>query len=357
MAEIVIAAGTPHSPLLAVEPETWTLLDKEVTVSGGQVSTKFPPPSRSSTDLQYRDKIYTHAELAEARKHENLKQYVNNAHHRDSYDRSYAAMERIGEEIKAAEPDAIVIVGDDHFEWFAFGAAPALSIFNGGTLINYALSEEERTGGVGAHNTPMRLANQIMNRPDVDTPYPVLPDLANHLLQESIEDDFDPAEIPITPLDPKGKPLHVPYAVSFVKRVVLKDHLIPMVPVLVNSYFYPIRPKISRCFDFGLSLGKAIRSYPEDMRVAVFAAGGMSHMVCDTEMDLRVLDSIKRKDANAIRTEPDELFRGGHSEIKEWVTVAGIMQETNLDFELYDYVTAVRSEAGVGQGLAYGVWK
>lgn len=357
MAEIIIAAGTPHTPLLAVEPEGWTLPDKEVTVKGGAVSTKFPPPSRSSTDLHFRDRKWSHADLAELRKDEDLIRFVNPAHHRDTFDRSFVAMDRVRADIEAANPDVMVIVGDDHFEWFAFGASPALSIFNGERLINYALSDEELAGGVGAHNTPMRLANQIVNRPKVDTLYPVMPEFATHLLQEVINEHFDPAEIPMQPVDPDGKPIHIPYAFTFVQRRVLNDKLIPMVPVCVNSYFPPITPPIKRCWEFGLALGRAIRSYPEDLKVCVFAAGGMSHMVCDYEMDTRILGSIARKDAHAISTEPDELFRSGHSEIKEWITVAGIMQETDLNFELYDYVTAVRSEAGVGQGLAYGVWK
>ena len=38
-------------------------------------------------------------------------------------------------------------------------------------------------------------------------------------------------------------------------------------------------PSAQRCFDVGKELGKAIESYPEDLKVVIFGTGGMSHQL------------------------------------------------------------------------------
>lgn len=50
------------------------------------------------------------------------------------------------------------------------------------------------------------------------------------------------------------------------------------VPFAVNTVLMPI-PSAKRCFFVGQELGKAIRSYPEDLKVVVFGTGGMSHQL------------------------------------------------------------------------------
>ncbi|WP_258933705.1 hypothetical protein [Nesterenkonia pannonica] len=45
-----------------------------------------------------------------------------------------------------------------------------------------------------------------------------------------------------------------------------------VVPMLVNVLHYP-QPTAKRCLQLGEALGRAIRSYPEDIKVAVFGTG------------------------------------------------------------------------------------
>lgn len=40
-----------------------------------------------------------------------------------------------------------------------------------------------------------------------------------------------------------------------------------------------LTPNARRCYKLGKSLRKAIQSYPEDLRVAIVATGGLSHQV------------------------------------------------------------------------------
>ena len=50
------------------------------------------------------------------------------------------------------------------------------------------------------------------------------------------------------------------------------------VPIAVNTVQHPL-PSAARCYKLGKALGRAIESYPEDIKVVVFGTGGMSHQL------------------------------------------------------------------------------
>jgi protocatechuate 4,5-dioxygenase beta chain len=50
------------------------------------------------------------------------------------------------------------------------------------------------------------------------------------------------------------------------------------VPIAVNTVQHPI-PSARRCYMLGKALGKAIESYPEDLKVVILGTGGMSHQL------------------------------------------------------------------------------
>jgi protocatechuate 4,5-dioxygenase, beta chain len=54
--------------------------------------------------------------------------------------------------------------------------------------------------------------------------------------------------------------------------VAVQDHT----PFAVNVVQHTV-PSGARCFALGQALGKAIRSYPEDLNVQIWGTGGMSH--------------------------------------------------------------------------------
>lgn len=51
-----------------------------------------------------------------------------------------------------------------------------------------------------------------------------------------------------------------------------------IVPLQVGVLQFPI-PTARRCYKLGQALRRAIESYPEDLKVAVVATGGLSHQV------------------------------------------------------------------------------
>ena len=66
---------------------------------------------------------------------------------------------------------------------------------------------------------------------------------------------------------------------------------------------------------------------------------------------------MKARDYKTLAGEPDIHFRSGTSETKNWLVVAGMLAETNLNMELLDYVPCYRSEAGTGSGMAFAAWQ
>jgi len=64
---------------------------------------------------------------------------------------------------------------------------------------------------------------------------------------------------------------------------------------------FPI-PTARRCFRLGRSLRRAIESYPEDLKVAIVATGGLAHQVHgeragfnNTPWDMEFLDLLERQ--------------------------------------------------------------
>ena len=51
-----------------------------------------------------------------------------------------------------------------------------------------------------------------------------------------------------------------------------------LVPLVVNVLQHPL-PKPMRCYKLGKAIGKAVESYPEDLKVAMVGTGGLSHQM------------------------------------------------------------------------------
>jgi len=179
--------------------------------------------------------------------------------------------------------------------------------------------------------------------------YPAHPTAALHIIEELISRDFDIASSSET--ETEGGFGH---AFAWVVGKMLKNVTIPMVPVLINTYFPPNQPTPGRCYDLGRALAGAVDSLPGDLRVAVVASGGLSHFVVDDELDRRILDAMIDHDEATLRALPVEQLNSGTSEVRNWIAAAGAAQD--LDHRWSEYIPAWRSPAGTGIGLAFGLW-
>jgi hypothetical protein len=136
----------------------------------------------------------------------------------------------------------------------------------------------------------------------------------------------------------------------------MSDNPPPHVPILMNCFYPPTQPPMSRCIEFGRTLRDAIKAWKSDARVAIIASGGLSHFVCDTEFDQRILTMLRNYDYEGLAAVDERSYQSGTSEIKLYVSVMMALQNTGAQMTLVDYVPCYRTEAGTGEGMGFMYW-
>jgi hypothetical protein len=340
MAKIVFGFGSSHGPLLATPPERWDLRAAD---------------DRKNPEHPFRGRVYNFQQLVEARRGEKDFEKESSLEVRqERFERNRRAMEQLADQVAKVEPDIIVVVGDDQHEWFYDDIQPSFTVYCGDNVINAAIDPEKlKTKSPG-----IALAMSA-SHPPADQTYPVPVELARSVVNRAVEDEFDIAVSMKQRTNERG-PIGVGHAVGFIYRQILRDRPVPVLPILLNTYFPPNRPTAKRCYQFGQSVGRSIAAWNgphADRRVAICASGGISHFVVDEDFDTRMLNAIRDRDTKTIFAEPENMFLSGTSETKNWITVAGILSETNLQMKLVDYVPSCRSEAGTGCGMAFATWE
>lgn len=100
---------------------------------------------------------------------------------------------------------------------------------------------------------------------------------------------------------------------------------------------------------------RAVEQLPDDRRVAVAGAGGLSTGIVQEDLDQRIIAALQNHDLEAIAELPAAGIQGPCGEIYNWVSVAGATE--HLTMELLDYLPVYRSPAATGCGLAYACWR
>ncbi|HKQ28826.1 MAG TPA: protocatechuate 3,4-dioxygenase [Burkholderiales bacterium] len=245
--------------------------------------------------------------------------------------------------IRAARLDAIVIVGDDQREQYFEDNMPAFLVYCGETIRNQPLPADD---GSPAY---WRRARSQYHEAELARDYPVDAALARHMVEHLVAHDFD-----VSYSDALSRERGEGHAFGFVHRRLLDGETLPIVPVVVNTYYPPNQPRPARCYRFGQALRKAIESWPQQQRVGVIASGGLSHFTIDEELDRLVLDSMRNRDENALASIAPAKLNNGSSEIRNWIVTAGAAE--CLDPQWQEYVPFYRSPAGTGCGMAFAVW-
>jgi hypothetical protein len=131
-------------------------------------------------------------------------------------------------------------------------------------------------------------------------------------------------------------------------------NVVPIVPLVVNTYYPPNQPRPKRCFSLGRAVAEAIGQFPGKSRVGIIASGGLSHFTIDEELDRAVLDACARGDGAALAGIPPRKLNSGSSEIRNWIVAAGAA--AGLRAEWQQYVPLYRTGAGTGCGMAFAAW-
>ena len=138
------------------------------------------------------------------------------------------------------------------------------------------------------------------------------------------------------------------HAFGFIYNRILPSGRVPMLPIMVNSFFPPNQPTPRRCYALGRALREAIEAWDTDRRVAVIASGGLSHTIIDEELDWLLIDSMREKNVDALCSLPVDKLVRGTSEIRNWVVVAGAMEEMGSRASVLDYIPVHHGVTGLG---------
>jgi hypothetical protein len=263
---------------------------------------------------------------------------------RARHEATQAAIGQLAAALVKEALDALIVIGDDQSEWFTPDNQPALCIYWGEAVENLPPPIESLP--------PLRrLSYWGWYGDGANRAFPVDASLARHLVETLTRaHDFDVAHV-------RRQPRHGPFghAWGFVHQRLMGDRLVPIVPILLNTYYPPNQPTPRRCHALGRAIRQAVEAWPMDRRVGVAASGGLSHFFVDEELDRHVLDMLAKKDADALAALPLHKIESGSSEIRTWIAAAGAVE--HLEMQLVDYVPCFRSEAGSGVGMAFAIWR
>ncbi|HYK58091.1 MAG TPA: hypothetical protein VEV85_01555 [Bryobacteraceae bacterium] len=330
MAEIVLGIGSSHGPLLSTPPEQWDLRAQA---------------DRENKRHWFRGKTYDYESLLNARA-PGFASEVDVETRRERHKSCRAAMEALGRKFKQVNPDAVVIVGNDQREFFDEGLTPSITVYRGAQIRNVQHLHEDQPG--------LNIA-EPGNAPEEGTSYQGATALADHILNSLAGENFDLAQSDITPKSaPRGG---IPHAYGFLYHSILGDQPPPSVPIILNVHFPHNVPKNRRCLDLGRALHRAIEKFDGFSRVALMASGGLSHFVIDEELDQQIIKGMAKGDEKALEEIPENVFKVGTAEIKNWYPVIAAMNAAGRNYHQIDYVPCYRSEAGTGNAMAFVYWE
>ena len=336
MAKIVLGLGTSHGPMLSVPSEYWP--DRV-------------PFDRTNPRHPFKGKNYTFDQMVELRQHASVADQVAPEIRNQRYQRCHHAIQQLGDIFEQTRPDLAVVVGNDQMEVFTKEHVPAFAIFWGPYVEGVPRTPEFLA------KLPPGIARAELDRtPSEYTQWPCVPELGRHLIEHATLAGFDVTQLTKLPTGEIGSNA-APHAYGFVYRRIMRDKVVPNVPVFVNTFYPPNQPTAARCFELGRVLGRAIASWPSDQTVAIIASGGLSHFVIDESFDHEVIRALEQGDSASLSRIPEPMFQAGTSEIKNWIAVAGAMTECHLAMTLVDYVPCYRSEAGTGSGMGFAYWR
>jgi len=213
--------------------------------------------------------------------------------------------------LKDNKPDVIFLVYNDHATAFSLEMIPTFAI---GTAAEFRPADE----GWGPRPVPMVTGH---------------PELAAHIAQSVIQDDFDLTIVNRMDVD---HGLTVPLSLMCGQP---QAWPCPVIPFAVNVVQYPV-PSGRRCLNLGRAIRKAVASYDEPLNVQVWGTGGMSHQLqgpraglINRDWDQRFLDRLIAEPDALAQVPHIEYVREAGSEGIElvmWLIARGAMSDAPL---------------------------
>jgi len=210
--------------------------------------------------------------------------------------------------MKNNKPDVILLVYNDHATAFSLELIPTFAI---GCAAQFEPADE----GWGPRPVPVVKGH---------------PELASHIAQSVIQQDFDLTIVNKMDVD---HGLTVPLSLMCGQP---DAWLCPVIPFAVNVVQYPA-PSGRRCFELGKAIRRAIESFDTPLNVQIWGTGGMSHQLqgaraglINSEFDNAFLDRlISDPESQAAVPHIDYVREAGSEgiELVMWLIARGAMDD------------------------------
>lgn len=229
--------------------------------------------------------------------------------------------------IAEEKPDVVLLVYNDHASAFGLDMIPTFAI---GCGESFKPADE----GWGARQVP-----EVQG----------CPDLAWHIMQSVIQDDFDLTVINEMEVD---HGLTVPLSLMFGQPEAWPCKVIPLA---VNVVVYP-PPSGQRCYNLGKALRRAVDSFDEDFNVQIWGTGGMSHQLQGPRAGL-INKKWDKEFLDRLVNEPDELATMPHIdylreagsegvELVMWLIMRGALNRDVKELHRFYHVPASNTAVG-----------
>ncbi|RBP47164.1 class III extradiol dioxygenase subunit beta [Arenicella xantha] len=229
--------------------------------------------------------------------------------------------------IKQEKPDVVILVFNDHATAFDMNIIPTFAI---GCAEEFQPADE----GWGARPVPTVKGH---------------PELASHIAQSVIQDDFDLTIVNKMDVD---HGLTVPLSLMFGEPDKWPCRIIP---VAVNVVLYPA-PSGNRCYQLGKAINRAVESFDQDLNVQIWGTGGMSHQLQGPRAGL-INSAFDNAFLDSIVAEPEQLTKMPHLtylneagsegvELVMWLVMRGALNEKVTQLHRFYHVPASNTAVG-----------
>lgn len=230
--------------------------------------------------------------------------------------------------LKENKPDVAIVVYNDHASAFGLNLIPTFTL---GVAESFNPADE----GYGPRKVPVAQGE---------------PDLAWHLAESLILDEFDMTIANEMDID---HGCTVPLSIAFGEP---EEWPCKIIPLCVNVIQYP-PPTGKRCYDLGVAIRKAVEAYGEDLNVAIFGTGGMSHQLqgeraglVNEEFDRAFLRDLTADVPSLVKKPHVEYMREAGSEGIElvmWLIMRGALGDAAKESYSFYHVPASNTGAGI----------
>ena len=221
MAHLVLGIASSHTPMLTLDAQQWQhraaadLANTELNLSDGRLLSY----SQVLAELGPRCAELITPEILAAKERA-----------------CSQALDRLADDLEQAAPDVVVIVGDDQRELFTAANQPAIAIYHGDQIV---------TSDKFGHHDQADWIKDMGRGYLMDARHlmPGAPELALHLIRGLVDEHFDIGACACVDDPDKAAFGH---AFGFVIKRLFRGRRIPVVPLLLNTYYSPNVPSAAR---------------------------------------------------------------------------------------------------------------